>query len=267
MERERNRVIITQNLLMKHLSELGIKKGDHIIVHASLSSFGCVISGGSETIINSLLELVGETGTILMPTQSWKNLDPSAGIHGELTEEDAEIIRQTWPAYDKEITPTNTMGSVAEMFRHLPDSYRSDHPARSITANGGFAKYFIENHDLSDIFGKTSPLKKLYGKNGKVLLLGVGYDKNTSIHLADELANYPSKHKEIHYSALIEDKKRVWKKYETLYVDGEDFEEIGKAFEENYQVNHGKLGESNLKLMSQTDLVDFSVEWIEKNRK
>jgi len=30
-------------------------------------------------VIEALLESVGEEGTIMMPTQSWKNLDPEAG--------------------------------------------------------------------------------------------------------------------------------------------------------------------------------------------
>ena len=67
-----------------------------------------------------------------MPTQSWKNLDPETGVHGEVDEKDWPLIRENWPAYDKKLTPTKTMGAVAEMFRQWPGSVRSDHPARSI---------------------------------------------------------------------------------------------------------------------------------------
>ncbi|SLM86154.1 MULTISPECIES: AAC(3) family N-acetyltransferase [Vagococcus] len=259
-------MILTKEKIVKTLEEIGVVKGDLIIVHTSLSSFGRVVSGGAQTIIESLLEAIGSEGTIVMPTQSWKNLDPETGVHGEVSKEDAEVIRQTWPAYNKNITPTNTMGSVAEMFRLYPGSHRSDHPARSFAANGKLAEYIISNHDLSDIFGATSPLNKLYNKQAKILLIGVDYDKNTSIHLADELADYPSKHTETHFSSILENGKRVWKKYETLYVDGEDFGKIGEEFEIKYPVNSMKLGESTLRLMSQRNLVDFSVEWIEANR-
>ena len=106
-----------------------------------------------------------------MPTQSWKNLDPETGVHGEVDEKDWPLIRKNWPAYDKKMTPTNTMGAVAEMFRQWPGSVRSDHPARSICAWGKNAAYLTQNHDLSDIFGGSSPLAKLYALNGKVLLL------------------------------------------------------------------------------------------------
>ncbi|MBO0475525.1 AAC(3) family N-acetyltransferase [Vagococcus sp. DIV0080] len=260
-------MIITKEMLIKSFKELGLEKNDRLMVHTSLSSFGGIVSGGAQTIIEALMEIVSEEGLIMMPTQSWKNLDPDTGVHGTVTEEEANVIRQTWPAFNKRLTPTNTMGSVAEMFRLWPNTYRSSHPSRSLAAWGKGAEDMMVAHDLSDIFGPSSPLQKLYELKGKVLLIGVGHDKNTSIHLADALAEYPSKHHETHFSAMTINDKRVWQSYNTLYVDGEDFEEIGEAFENKHDVSVKLLGEATLKLMSQCDLVDFSVEWIEKNRR
>ncbi len=45
-------------------------------------------------------------------------------------------IREYIPAYDKRTAPTNTMGTVAEMFRQWPGTLRSNHPARSVAAWG-----------------------------------------------------------------------------------------------------------------------------------
>ena len=236
------------------------------MVHTSLGSLGFVC-GGPQIIIEALLEGVGEEGTIMMPTQSWKNLDPEMGVHWEEPKEWWQIIRDNWPAYDKDITPTNTMGAVAEMFRKWPGAIRSDHPARSVAAWGKNAKYLTENHDLSNIFGEGSPVAKLYELDGYVLQIGVGYDKNTSIHLADARAEYPGKHMETDSSAIMENGHRVWKTYETLYVDGEDFVDIGKAFEQECQVTKVQLGNGIITMMRQRDIVDFAVKWIEKNRK
>ncbi len=262
----KNRVILTKNDIIKGLQAIGVKNGQSLIVHTSLSSMGFVC-GGAQIVIEALLECVGEDGTIIMPTQSWKNLDPTSGVHWEEPEEWWQIIRDNWPVYDKNITPTNTMGAVAEMFRKWPGAKRSNHPARSLAAVGKNADYLTKDHDLSQIFGEESPLGKLYKLNGYILLLGVGYDKNTSIHLADFRADYPSKHYANESSAIMMDGKRQWVTYETLVVDGEDFNEIGEAFEKANDVKIIKLGNATVKLMKQRELVDFAVEWIERNRK
>lgn len=190
-----NRKILIKKDIVDALREIGVKSGQNIMVHTSMKSFGFVC-GGPQIIIEALIEVVGEGGTIMMPTQTWKNMDPAYGVHWQEPKEWWNIIRDNWPAYDKDITPTNSMGAVAEMFRKWPGTLRSDHPVRSVAAWGKNAKYLVSNHDLSDIFGETSPIAKLYDLNGHVLLLGTDYDKNTSIHLADERADYPSKHME-----------------------------------------------------------------------
>ena len=260
------RALVLKNDILEALKQVGVTQGQTIMVHTSLSKLGFVC-GGAQIVIEALLESVGENGTIMMPTQSWKNLDPATGVHWEEPKEWWQAIRDNWPAYDKDITPTNTMGAVAEMFRKWPNTLRSDHPARSVAANGKYAKYLTESHDISNIFGEGSPIGKLYELDGYVLLIGVGYDKNTSIHLADVRAEYPGKHLSEESSAIMLNGERVWKSYQTLYVDGEDFEELGEAFEKERTVTKVPLGNSELIFMKQRELVDFAVDWIEKNRK
>lgn len=262
----KQRKIVLKHDILQALKNVGVEQGQSIMVHSSLSSLGFVC-GGAQVVIEALLETVGNDGTVMMPTQSWKNLDPTAGVHWEEPEEWWELIRENYPTYDKDITPTNTMGAVAEMFRKWNGTLRSDHPARSVAARGKHAKHLTDNHDLSNIFGEGSPLSKLYDLDGYVLLIGVGYDKNTSLHLADARAAYPGKHNCIEHSAIMENGKRVWKAYETLFVDGEDFEQIGEAFEQNCNVQKVDLGNGFIKLMKQRELVDFAVKWIEQNRK
>lgn len=245
---------------------VGLDKGHTVMVHTSLSKMGYVC-GGAQTVIEALTETVGEEGTVMMPTQSWKNLDPEDGVHWDVEEAYRQIIRDHWPTYDKRITPTNTMGAVAEMFRLWPGTLRSDHPARSVAAWGKYAEYLTSGHGLSDIFGDGSPIGKLYELDGDVLLIGVGYDKNTSLHLADVRADYPGKHHCTEHSAVMENGKRVWKAYETLYVDGEDFAEIGEAFERQEAVRKVRLGNADIRLMRQRALVDFAVDWIARHRK
>lgn len=260
------RKIVVKDDIVRALKKVGVCGGQTIMVHTSLSSLGFVC-GGAQTVIEALIECVDDNGTIMMPAQSWKNLDPEAGVHWEEPKQWWQIIRDNWPAYNKEITPTNTMGAVAEMFRKWPGTMRSDHPARSVAAFGKYAEYLTENHDLSNIFGDGSPVGKLYELDGYVLLIGVGYDKNTSLHLADERAEYPGRHLVTEHSAVMIDGKREWVAYRTLYVDGKDFERIGQAFELQGKTARTSLGNGSICLMRQRDIVDFAVDWIQRNRK
>ena len=131
--------VILKDEIIQKLKEVGLKSGDTVMVHTSLGKMGYVC-GGAQAVIEALMEVVGDSGTIMMPTQSWKNLDPETGVHWEAEQKDWQPIRDNWPAYDKNLTPTNTMGAVAEMFRQVPGSVRSDHPARSVCAWGRYAR-------------------------------------------------------------------------------------------------------------------------------
>ena len=63
-------VILKEEIVQK-LRGVGLEKGDAVMVHTSLKRMG-YICGGAQTVIEALMEVVGENGTIMMPTQSWK---------------------------------------------------------------------------------------------------------------------------------------------------------------------------------------------------
>lgn len=259
------RVILTKEDLIKQFRHCGVAERQTLIVHTSLKSLGFVI-GGAETLIRALLEIVGDEGTIMMPSQTWKNLDPSTGVHWEEPVEWWPMIREHWPAYDKDITPAINMGVVAEMFRKWPGSHRSSHPARSIAAVGKHAQYLTSEHDLSHIFGINSPVDKLYTLDGYVLLIGVGYDKNTSLHLAETRANFPTKRYTDESSAIMIDGKRQWVTYTTQAVDDEDFIRLGNEYDIENNNHVYKVGNAEVRFMKQRHLIDWSVDWMEKNR-
>ena len=64
------RVILKEEIIQK-LREVGLEKGDAVMVHTALKRMGYVC-GGAQTVIEALMEVVGKDGTIMMPTQSWK---------------------------------------------------------------------------------------------------------------------------------------------------------------------------------------------------
>ena len=91
------RKIVLKQDILNALSKVGACNGQTIMVHTSLSSLGFVC-GGAQVIIEALFETVGTEGTIMMPTQSWKNLDPATGVHWEEPENWWQLIRENWPA-------------------------------------------------------------------------------------------------------------------------------------------------------------------------
>lgn len=69
--------------LVEELKRVGLQEGMVLEVHSSLSSFG-YIEGGAETVIEALIECVGETGSIFMPALALSS-------EMELTEADREM--------------------------------------------------------------------------------------------------------------------------------------------------------------------------------
>ena len=67
---------ITQSRIVLDLKALGISAGDTLLVHSSLSASGWII-GGAVTEIEALLEVLKEEGTLMMPTHSADNTEPS----------------------------------------------------------------------------------------------------------------------------------------------------------------------------------------------
>lgn len=259
------RAILTKEDHVARFRECGLREGQTIMVHTALSKLGFVV-GGAETFIRSLLEIVGAEGTLVMPSQTWKNLDPSTGVHWEEPVEWWPILRAHWPAYDKDVTPAIGMGAVAEMFRKWPGAKRSGHPARSVAAVGKHASYLVENHDLSNIFGEGPPLDKLYRINGYILLVGVGYDKNTSLHLAETRANFPGKEMAEESSAIMIDGKREWVTYTTQAVNDEDFMQLGQDYDNEKNVTIHKIGNADVRFLEQRPLVDWATAWMARNR-
>ena len=56
------KIVLKQNIL-DALSAVGMRVGQTVMVHCSLSALGYVC-GGSQSVIEALLQAVGETGTI-----------------------------------------------------------------------------------------------------------------------------------------------------------------------------------------------------------
>lgn len=246
------------------LARLGVSRGDTLVVHASLSAMGRVV-GGAEAVVRACLDVLGREGTVAAPAQSWLNLDPSAGVHGA-PEAHWPAIRAHWPAFDPAVTPSVGMGATAEMIRTWPGARRSGHPARSWAAIGAGAEAVTALHDLGDVHGPASPLGALHEQGATVLLLGVGYDKCTALHLAETLVAPPDAPRTEEVSAMTVGGERRRVTSCQLAFDDADFAAIGAAFEAARPVARAMVGAATARAFALRDLVAFAAGWMRAHR-
>lgn len=256
----------TVTSLSADLRALGLAEGGTVLVHASLSSLGWVV-GGAQAVIQALTQTLGETGTLVMPAYCTDNTEPRDWQAPPVPEAWWQTVRDDTPAFDPRETPTREMGKIAETFRSWPGVRRSSHPATSFCAWGRHAEKITQNHGLENSFGEKSPLARLYDERGQVLLLGVGHDRNSSLHLAEHRSEWPGKRTYEQGTAMRVDGKRKWVCFNDLWSESQDFAAIGAAFDATGCPQTGKVGGAAAKLMSQVALVDFGVKWIRENRR
>jgi aminoglycoside 3-N-acetyltransferase len=250
----------TRGSLSADLRALGVNAGDTVIVHSSLSSLGWV-NGGAVAVVQALCDAVTDAGDIVMPTHSNQNSDPADWRRPPVPEGWVETLRTTLPPFDPDLTPTTHMGQIVEVFRRLPGALRSRHPVTSFAAWGRHAETLTGDHAYENCLGEGSPLAHVYDLDGKVLLMGVGYDRNTSFHLAEYRVADTARRT---LSLPVADGGRVeWREFENISdIDDSWLREFGEAFEAGGRVTVGKIGSAESRFFSQRDAVDFAVEWL-----
>lgn len=156
--------MLSRDHLAGQLRALGVDSSGVLIVHAAFSKVG-PIDDGPRGLIDALRTVLWPDGTLVMPSMS----------------DDDEV------PFDPTTSPCVGMGVVADRFWRLPGVRRSDSP-HAFAAAGPRAEEITAPHPIDVPHGPDSPVGRACALDGQVLLIGVGHDADTTIHLAELLA-------------------------------------------------------------------------------
>jgi len=249
--------------LAADLRAMGIRAGDGLFVHTSLSKVGAVI-GGPRGLIEALLDAVGDTGLIAMPGFSRDAYDPVAMTGADVTPEDHQRILDQVPGHDPARSSVAQNGAVPEAFRAWPGALRSAHPTSSVLMSGPDAADYVAPHDpLGWPTGPDTPWGRLRKRpQMKILLIGVRWNRCSALHAAESIAAH---------------RRTTTRRFKLdgAWVDGPDvaddlstlFPLVGQAWEDAGGVDYGRLGGADCLLTDYDPLVAFAADWLnERNR-
>lgn len=154
-------------ILKTDLADIGLQKGDSVLIHSSYKSMGG-LEGGIQTLVDAAMAVIGDSGTLIVPTLTYKYVTEDA------------------PVFDYLNTPS-CVGAVSEYIRLMPGAKRSIHPTHSCAAFGAMRDFYLQGHENDRTpVGENSPLRRLMQNGGKVLMLGCFVGYNTCMHGVEE---------------------------------------------------------------------------------
>jgi aminoglycoside N3'-acetyltransferase len=225
--------------LVEQLRGLGVEPGQTLVVHSSYRALRPV-EGGPAGVIDALLEAVGPAGTITMP--SW-------------TDSDTE-------PFDPERTSSLHLGVVTETFWRRPGVLRSGH-LNAFAAKGRHAEEIVSGPLPLPPHLRESPIGKVWELDGSVLLLGVGHDSNTTLHLAELLARVPyGVAKQV---TVLEDGRLKRLEYRENDHCCARFERMDGWLRERGLQREGRVGGAEARLIRSRDVVQVALEQLSKD--
>lgn len=166
-------MMYTKNDLKEQLAAMGLNGGETILIHSSMKSVGQV-DGGADTVLDAWSEFFAD-GLLLLPTHTWKN------------------VNEANPVYNLESTPS-CVGLLTNMFMKRDGVVRSLHPTHSMAGLGRNAAEYLAGEEYCNT--PCTPggcYDRLKDCGGKILLVGVGHERNTYIHSVEEVLNVPNR--------------------------------------------------------------------------
>jgi aminoglycoside 3-N-acetyltransferase len=251
--------------LADDIRRIGVRAGDTVLLHSSLRAIGWV-TGGARTVVRSVLDVLGLDGTLVVPTQTADNRDPSSWDDPPLPRSYWAEIRAQLPAFDPARSPSHRMGAIAETVRTWPGAIRSAHPQTSFAAIGPRAAGLVTGHELESQLGESSPLARLEEVDAKILLLGVGFDRCTAFHLAEY--RLPSPPVVRTAAAVRTPVGRAWLEFDGVALDSADFGALGADLQARTDlVSTGMVGTAPSLLLPLRPAVRYAERWLRAHRR
>lgn len=170
--------------LKNQLESMGLKGDETILIHSSMKAIGAV-DGGADTVLDVWMEY-SKNGLLLLPTHTWKTVNADN------------------PVYNPYTTPS-CVGLLTNMFMKRDGVIRSLHPTHSMSGYGKNAAEYLAGEEYNNTpctpGGCYDRLKEV---GGKVLLVGVGHERNTYIHSVEEVLNVPNRLSDMPMELVIE---------------------------------------------------------------
>jgi aminoglycoside 3-N-acetyltransferase len=226
--------------LADQLTALGVRAGGVLLVHTSYRAVR-PIDGGPQGVVDALLHSVGPSGTVVMP--SWAGDDDTP--------------------FNPWATPAATdLGVVADRFWRQPGTVRSNHPF-AFAARGPEAERITSDPLPVPPHRPESPVGRVWELDGQVLLLGVGHDANTTIHLAEVLADVPYR---VPKSVVdVRDGRPVRIEYGENDHCCQRFTLVDGWLREHGLQREGRVGHGHARLMRSRDLVDVVFDHLRRD--
>ena len=241
--------MLTFDDLVHHFLELGVEAGDSLLVHSSYKAFGGV-EGGPQTVIDSLLEVLGNEGTLIMPTF---NFDFCKGT-----------------PWDVRSTPSQ-MGVITNMVREHPKAKRVFHPIYSFSILGKNAEALTQDRYKSS-FERNSLFGKLRDVDGKIMIVGLSYTNSmTFFHHVEEMEGIDYRYMKAFSGFVTDENGKTYEDTFTMLVrDLEkgvitEVDPMGKLMEDAGIVSIREIGDAIVKLMKANDVYEFTAREMRRN--
>jgi len=251
LEHKKKHSVITKEKIKSDLLSAGIKRGDLLMVHSSMSSIG-YLENGPAGFVDACLEVLGKEGTLVMP----------AFAHNTFS----KIYLDTDPVFDILKSPSKA-GAITEELRKRANSLRSFHPTDAVTAHGPLAEYLVKDH-FGQItpYNNMSPYFRIAEKKGKILNIGIPLSIScTNLHTLEDAVDfkYPIYHSRIYEVRMVDEtgtqKRMKTRVHDPVYSEKRKAEKLVPLFEREGILILCMIGEAPSTLIDAAGLLEVMI--------